>query len=38
VVSDAVVWDGVPVAIPVLDGLLPLTEAVQGLPCMVVDL
>lgn len=38
VVSDAVVWDGVAVAAPVLDGLLPLAEAVQGLPGMVVEL
>lgn len=28
VVSDPVVWDGVTVAVPMLDGLLPLTEAV----------
>lgn len=28
VVSDPVVWDGVTVAAPVLDGFLPLTEAV----------
>ena len=34
----AIIRDGVPVAIPVLDGFLPLTEAVQRLPCVVVDL
>lgn len=28
VVSDPVVWYGVTVAVPMLDGLLPLTEAV----------
>jgi len=38
VVSDAVVWDGVTGAAPVLDVLLPLTEAVQRLACVVVDL
>lgn len=38
VVSDAVVWYGVTVAAPVLDGLLPFTEAVQRLPGVVVDL
>ena len=37
-VSDPIVWDGVPVAVAVLDGFLPLTETVQGLPCMVVNL
>lgn len=37
-VGDAVVWYGVPVAAPVLDGFLPLTEAVQRLSSVVVDL
>ena len=36
--GDAVVRDGVSVAAAVLDGLLPLAEAVQGLPGMMVDL
>lgn len=39
VVSDAVVRDGVSVAAAaVLDGFLPLTETVQRLPSMMVDL
>lgn len=38
VVGNTVVRDGVPVAVAVQDGFLPLTEAVQGLPCVVVDL
>lgn len=38
VVSDPVVWYGVPIAAPVLDGLLPFTEAVQRLSRMVIDL
>lgn len=37
-VGDAVVWDGVAIAAPVLDGFLPLTETVQRLSSMVVDL
>ena len=37
-VSDAVVGDGVAVAVAVLDGFLPLAEAVQRLPSVVVDL
>lgn len=37
-VGDAVVWYGVPIAAPVLDGFLPLTETVQRLSSMVVDL
>lgn len=38
VVGDAVLWDGIPVAIPVHNGFLPLAEAVQGFPGVVVDL
>ncbi|TNN22047.1 hypothetical protein EYF80_067839 [Liparis tanakae] len=38
VVRDAGVGDGVPRAAAVLDVLLPLTEAVQRLACVVVDL
>lgn len=37
-VRDAVVWYGVTIAAPVLDGFLPLTETVQRLSSMVVDL
>lgn len=37
-VGDAVLRDGVPVAVPVHDGFLPLAEAVQGFPGVVVDL
>lgn len=37
-VGDAVVWYGVTIAAPVLDGFLPLTEAVQRLSSVVVDL
>lgn len=36
--GDAGVGDGVAVAVPVLYGLLPLAEAVQGLPRVVVYL
>jgi len=38
VVRDAVVRDGVSIATAVLDGLLPLAEAVEGLPRVMVDL
>lgn len=38
VVGYAVLGDGVPVAVPVDDGFLPLAEAVQGFPGVVVDL
>lgn len=37
-VGDAVVWYGITIAAPVLDGFLPLTEAVQRLSSVVVDL
>lgn len=37
-VGDAVVWYGVPIAAPVLDGFLPLAETVQRLSSVVVDL
>lgn len=36
--GDAVLRDSVSIAVPVHDGFLPLAEAVQGLPGMVVNL
>lgn len=38
VIGNAIVRDGIPVAVTVHDGLLPLAEAVEGLAGMVVDL
>lgn len=38
VVGDAVLWDSVPIAVPVHNGFLPLAEAVQGFPGVVVNL
>lgn len=38
VVGYAILWNGVPIAVWVDDGLLPFAKAVKGLPSMVVDL
>lgn len=37
-VGYAILGDSIPIAIPVHNGFLPLAEAVQGFPSMVVNL